>query len=65
MTDVEVITKYVRLELVFAPHLQDLKQNSTNNEQKVCKKQSVNIKDEFYFSAVHGSMTATGHMQSK
>ena len=48
----------------FAAYLQDLKQNSTNNEQKRCKKQSVNIRDEFHFSEVNGSMNATGPVQS-
>ena len=28
------------------------------------EKQSVNIKDEFHFSEVHGSMNATGPVQS-
>ena len=41
-------------------YLQDLNQNSTNNEQK----HSVNIRDEFHFSEVHGSMNATGPVQS-
>ena len=35
-----------------------------NSEQERCKKQSVNIRDEFHFSEVHGSMHATGPVQS-
>ena len=43
---------------------QDLNQNFTNNGQKRRKKQSINIRDEFHFSEIHGSMNATGPVQS-
>ena len=36
--------------------LQDLHQNFTDNEQKQCKNQSVNIRDEFHFSGLHQNM---------
>ena len=58
VTAVERNNQTRRIITFFAAYLQDLNQNSTNNEQ------SENIRDEFNFSEVHGSMNAAGPMQS-
>ena len=57
-----VITKHVGLLLFFAAYLQDLNQNSTNNEQKRCKTKCKY--KTWFFPEIHGNMNAAVPVQS-